>query len=271
MKPTTFFSVCAAIVCLNLIACRPAQDEEPNYDEARVPAYTLPDPLKLPDGTAVTDARTWHEVRRPQILRLFEEQVYGRVPESSVPVRFESVDREEGALDGRAVRKQVVLELAGSLRIDLLIYLPANRPAPHPVFLGLNFYGNHTIHSDPGIRLSASWMRDNENFGIKNNRASEASRGVRSNRWDVDQILERGYGLATIYYGDIDPDFDDGFQNGVHPLLYRPGQDRPADDEWGSISAWAWGLSRAMDYFERDDEIDAGRIAVMGHSRLGKT
>ena len=119
--------------------------------------------------------------------------------------------------------------------MELLLYLPPETAKPVPVFLAPNFGGNHTIHPDPAIRLSTSWMRA-QGAGVVDHRATEASRGTSAGRWAVDKILERGYGLATVYYGDIDPDFDDGFQNGVHQL------DASRDSgSWGSLAAWAWG------------------------------
>jgi hypothetical protein len=201
--------------------------------------------------------------------------VYGAVPDAPVEVSFERLSYAERALGGKAIRKEIRARFRSgrlSAEMDILIYLPqAARQRPAPLFLGLNFMGNHSIQPDAGITLSQQWMPDQPEDGVRDHRATEASRGVRARRWPVEKIVGRGFGLATIYCGDLDPDFDDGYQNGVHPLFYASGQQRPASHEWGAISAWAWGLGRAMDYFETDAQIDHRRVAVLGHSRLGKT
>lgn len=263
-----------SLACLSAEAQRtPAF--QPNYDEAKVPAYTLPDPLVLADGRPVKNARTWRTKRRAEILELFQTHVYGRNPIRSAKLSFDvtSVDRQ--ALGGKATRQEVSIFLTGRKdgpKMDLLIYLPNDVKKPVPAFLGLNFFGNHTIHSDPGITLSQQWMRDSAELGVVNNRATEASRGKRASRWQVETILARGYALATVYYGDLELDSADGWKEGVRAALSPDGANTEfAPDDWGAIGVWAWGLSRALDYLERDRDIDAKRVAVMGHSRLGKT
>ena len=246
-------------------------DEElVNYDESRAGEFSLPDPLTFSDGRPVRDETEWRR-RRVEILALFEEHMYGKTPRQAVEVQIERRERDERALHGRAIREQVRLSFYRHQQIawlDLLVYQPAHLAAPAPLFLGLNFKGNQSVHTDPAIALAQAWMPEQE--GAVDHHATAAMRGVEASRWPVERILERGYGLATVYYGDLDPDFDDGFQNGVHPLFYQAGQSRPRRDEWGAIGAWAWGLSRALDYLATDPGIDARRVAVLGHSRLGK-
>jgi hypothetical protein len=267
-------TLCLVSVILAMASPASAQPEGFNYDEAKVPQYTLPDPLITSQGERVTSAEMWNATRRPEIVKLFESQVYGRSPGKPPDLVFETFSIDDKALGGKAVRKQVSVLFTGKKdgpKMDILIYLPPGASGPVPLFVGLNFQGNHSIHADPGINLSPNWMRERNDGTVADHRATEKARGAAASRWPVEKILARGYGLATIYYGDIDPDFDDGFENGVHPLFYKSGQSKPAADEWGTIAAWAWGLSRAMDYFEADQSIDQRRVALMGHSRIGKT
>lgn len=238
-----------------------------NYDEAKVPPYELPDPLVCFDGRPVTDERMWREVRRPEILRAFATNVYGRTPDVPVNLRFERTDNEPRALEGLATRRQVRIHLFPETNapwIDLLLYLPNRAPKPVPVFLGLS-YGNQGIHPDPGIRPS---------------RDTTPERGAHASRWPLAMILERGYGVVTFAGADVEQDRHgsgslqrpDGWKTGVRGYwLARTGRAELADDEWGSLGAWAWGLSRALDCLETDADVDARRVAVFGHSRTGKT
>jgi hypothetical protein len=244
-----------------------------NYDESKVPLYTLPDPLCFDSGSPVSSQQAWRDQRRHEILALFEEHMYGRTPSAPITMRSEVRSETTDTLNGHATRKEFAIHFQGAhaeATLNLLLFLPNTAKQPVPLFLGLNFYGNHTIHSDPDITLANSWVRDSPEYGISQNRATEASRGVQASRWPVEHILARGYGLATAYYGDLDPDYDDGFQNGVHPLFYAQGQTRPAPNEWGAIGAWAWGLQQALDVLSAEPAVDGQHVGVIGHSRLGK-
>ncbi len=253
-----------------LAAAAAAQNPVTNYDESKVPHYTLPDPLKLSTGETVKDASTWQGKRRPEILRLFEDQMFGHAPGRPEKMSFELTSIEKNALGGKAIRKEVAINTGGKT-FHLLLYLPAQAKGPVPVFLGLNFNGNHAVTNEEGVRLAMTWRRDGKSAPTAASQAAASSRGAAASRWPLDLILAKGYGLATIYYGDIEPDFNGGMKHGIRPSYFASGQTAPAADGWGAISAWSWGLSRAMDYLETDKSVDAKRVALMGHSRLGKT
>lgn len=242
------------------------------YEESKVLQYELPDPLICFDGLKVSDSRDWFNKRRPEIFQLFEKEVYERLPKTLPSMSFEYIEETKGALNGKAIRKQVTIYLGkkkNECAINLLLYTPISSLKPVPAFLAMNFQGNHTIHVDSAINISKAWVRNRN--GIKNNQARPEDRGAAASRWAINEIISRGYALATVYYGDVDPDFHDGFKNGVHSLFTRSASEKRKSSDWGSIAGWAWGLSRCMDYLEKDPLIDSKRIGVMGHSRLGKT
>jgi acetyl esterase/lipase len=245
-----------------------------NVDEAQVPRYTLPDPLTTERGQRVTDATAWR-ARRAEILRAFETNVYGRTPKIDVHLRFETRQVEPRALGGLATRKEITIHLFDdpqAPRIDLLLFLPNRAKGPVPTLLGLNYYGNQCVHAAPTITASERWMRPTKEMGIVNNRATVATRGAHASRWDLARALTRGYAVATFYYGDLEPDWAQGWRDGLRGyLLRRSGRTQPAADDWGAIGVWAWGLSRALDYLVTDPAIDGRKVVVFGHSRQGKT
>ncbi|HKJ25373.1 MAG TPA: acetylxylan esterase [Myxococcota bacterium] len=233
-----------------------------NVRESRVRPYELPPLLVSEAGAPVATAADW-PARRAELLAAFRRDVYG-VPPAGPRLAVE-LESEARVFDGRALRRELRLFAPGHPErpaLHLLLHRPAAAAAPVPAFLGLNFRGNHAIHPDPGIRLSTAWIEADDEGGVVDHRATEGARGARCSRWPVEAIVARGYALATAYYGDLAPD---------HPALWRSGlagDDVPAGS--GAIAAWAWGLSRLLDALEAEPGIDAARVALVGHSRLGK-
>lgn len=243
----------------------------PNYDESKVPDYELPTIVEASSQNPVT---AWEQQRRQETLELFLDQMYGRQPTSDWELDCQRM--EEGlSFGGKAKREQFQVTLktdAGQHSFDLLVFTPSAIDGPVPCFLGLNFFGNHTIVEDEEIRITQAWSRSSEEKGVSKNRATEKGRGTSKSRWPVEMIVEAGCAVATVYCGDIDPDFDDGFNNGVHRIFpgNKPSAEHP--NRWGTISAWAWGLSRALDCLQSEVEgVDGDKVVVIGHSRLGKT
>ena len=244
-----------------------AEDFNPaaNYDEVAVNAYMLPDPLSSADGARVSTSRMWWDQRRPQILRLFEDNVFGGSPKPPTGMKTRLSSEASGVFGGLAIRREVEIEVTpGAPPINLLIYLPAGHSAAVPAILGLNFHGNHTVSTDPGVRIVEIDM-DGMDIRTPDQPTGAAAVGMQADRWQVETILRRGYALATFYYGDVFPDRPSGARQSIQPFV-DPGRAYG----WGALATWAWSLSRALDYLMHVPEIDAGHVAVVGHSRLGK-
>jgi hypothetical protein len=228
-----------------------------NYDEAKVGSYTLPDLLVLSDGRPVRDAETWFNQRRPEILKLYETEIYGRVPPNAPKLTWDIAAADPASLGGMARLTELtgrVADRPDGPKITLKVYVPARAGGPVPVILCLNFGLPR-----PATRTAAPPP------------LTTAPTTRRMGGDPITEILARGWAYATVIYTDIQPDNAAGLSSGVIGLTLASGETKPAPDEWGAISAWAWGVSRIVDYFGTNPAIDAKRVAIMGHSRLGKT
>jgi hypothetical protein len=235
------------------------EPNEANYDESKVPQFTLPEVLKCNNGQEIMTAEQWEGIRRPELMTIFTEQMFGKMPTDKVDVAYKKLDDNHSAIGGSATRKQIEMTFTHNgvtHKALLLMYLPNQIKVPVAVFFGCNFKGNQSISDDPDIIAS-------------NN--SDAARGAAKSRWPISKIIDAGYGVATVWYYDFYPDQKDGQSGSILTLFGKNNANELAPDEGQAIAAWSWGVSRVMDYFETDNQIDAKKIMLLGHSRLGKT
>jgi len=267
MKSTTHLLLAALLVGLTGCAV-PSSKNLP--DMTSLPAQsTMPDPLILLDGRRVASAAQWRSERRPELETLFQHYMYGNIPKR-VPVKAVTRSVHRDFLEGKATLKLITLETGtGGPAIDLLLVTPNGRRGPAPVFLAMNFCGNHALTADPRVPLTRGWLYTTCK-GCTNNAATEAARGGQAQDWPLARLVERGYALASFCSSDVDSDRKD-VSDGIYRWLANgdPAKNNPADR--GSIAAWAWGFHRCVDYLVTDADLDPRRIAAVGHSRNGKT
>ncbi|OXA80826.1 hypothetical protein B0A65_05370 [Flavobacterium frigidimaris] len=228
----------------------------------------ISNPLQLNNGKIVQSKKEWFKKRRPELLDFFTTQVYGQMPDKPANMRFVITEDNNSVFNGLATRKQIKVLFEGTetgQQMSILLYTP-NDIKSAPIFLGLNFNGNQAVSDDKNIAITTDWV-NSKTKGVINNKATCSTRGIASKQWPLEMILKNGYGVATIYAGDIAPDFKEGYKTGVQ-TLYPELMNRP--DNLSTMGAWAWGLSRAMDYLETDKDVDDKKVIVMGTSRMGK-
>ena len=238
-------------------------------EPAALPSQTnLPDALVAFDGSRVKSRKDWTQKRRPELMALFQHYMYGTLPPAPAAARFTVDQIDRYYFGGLATKKQITIAFETNLpQIQMLLVVPNRRSKPAPVFLGMNFCGNHAVVSDPTVPLSSAWLY-NSCKGCTNNQATEASRGSETDTWAVRQTIERGYAFACFYSGDVVPDRADLIQ-GLRDRFPAPAGG--GTNDFGAIAAWAWGYHRCVDYLVNDRDLNPKRVMAVGHSRNGKT
>ena len=236
-----------------------------NYSEDSVGSYSLPKLLVSKTGKKISTSEEWNKIRRPEIFTMYEEYQFGKMPSAPKNIQSKITEDYTTTLNGKAIRRQVTVFLTDDKthKMDLLIYLPLKNTKPSPLLLHISFTANCNMVNDPAVPQTEIWNREGKKV--------PASTSTFATKLNVEKFIDEGFGIATVYYGDIEPDFKEGINYGIRGVYIKKGESNPAPNEWGAISAWAWGLSRAMDYFETDKKIDSKKIALFGVSRLGKT
>lgn len=251
-------------LCTTFVMCQ----QETSNDGFLLSDYSLPELLLCNDGQRVENVEQWEKHRKPELLKLFASEMYGKTPTEKIEVEYELITENKTSLNGKATSKQVKFTFSnkGEKReAILLLYIPNNIEGKVPIFVGYNFKGNHSTTQDSAILYSPVFHL------VKEPDHPDWQRGVQKQRWAYDKIIDRGYAVATMCYHDIFPDKAGLKEYSVVSLFSDYDPDSKAPDEWQAIGAWAWGSSRIVDYLiANEKQIDANKIAIMGHSRQGK-
>lgn len=239
---------------------------DPLPDPSSMPVLTQwPDPLVSFDGTAVTTAQAWKTRRRQEIVRMFDHYMYGPQPRTTGPVTAKT--RHESTAQGMWVRELDVVAGPGAPVVRLLLVLPPQGTPPKGVFLGPNFNGNHAILADKGVAITQAWVYP-ARMNSRDNKATEEGRGKGLAQWNAPLIVEKGYGLATFYAGEVDPDRAEG-RGGLQDWLRK--REGHSPEQWGTIALYAWAMSRMVDVLRQDPATARAPLISVGHSRMGKT
>ncbi|MBI3417429.1 MAG: acetylxylan esterase [Verrucomicrobia bacterium] len=265
----------AFAVCLlsSLVAGGATANKLPHFADAAAltPQPNFPDPLVMLDGHRVKSRAQWERERRPELKALFQHYMYGALPPRPSHVTAKLIAEHRDFLGGKATLRLLTLETgsAGAPRIDLMLVVPNQHRGPVPVFLTMNFCGNHALTADTRVPLTRGWLYDSCK-GCTNNAATEAARGGQAQDWPLARIVERGYALASFCSSDVDSDRKD-VSDGIYAWLANGDEAKNSPANRGSIAAWAWGYHRCVDYLVTELALDSRRIAAVGHSRNGKT
>ena len=243
------------LICFTLAFGRQKKeyDFDVNYDETKVPAFDLPKLLVSAEGDSITTAYDWKNVRRPQILSLFGNLVYGQVPSPASPVKMDFVvdDVDENFMNGKATRKKVLIRFSnnkGRAEMTVLVFVPNKSTKPVPAFMMLSFDDTKSPKFEAAPNVP--------------NRLK--------NGWPIGDILDRGYAFIAVYQQDLIGHNEVSFESGIQPLFFKDGQSFPKASEWGVLTTIGWSAMRALDYLETDNDVNFNKVVIMGHSKTGK-
>jgi hypothetical protein len=260
------------MVVIAVAGCSSAPKKAPQPEVGALPVQAeMPDPLLMANGKRVKTSAQWYQERRPELKEQFAHYMYGPIPPKPERVQVTRAEEYRNFLDGKATLKLLRLCTGpvGAPEIDMMLVVPNQAPKPVPVFLAMNFCGNHALTADPRVALPRTWMA-NWCAGCSNGVATDAGRGSQAMDWPLEEIVRRGYALAAFYSGDVDSDRGD-VSSGIYKWLAAGDPSRNNPTNRGTIAAWAWGFQRCVDYLVTDRALDPKRIAAVGHSRNGKT